>query len=324
MLKKYTVPEFDEFLDKPVAYHRIFKLVAESVAAGVMLSQAHYWSMRAKLPDGWFYKTVDEWEDETGLTRYEQETARKKLKGLGFWQEELRGVPAKLHFRVDRPLLREAMVEAITQYNEVKEKEFSRRELVANERAESKIAALQRTGDVAETSTQRRCVLDRSVTADRVGEVQRTRTQGRCGPSQRTPKNTQKSTTEKEIFSKESSSYAGADTIGQPDAVVKPPSPGTRLSYADKHEIVQTMHFSDDQLVVIKDMAIQRKAGREAERQAKFREIADDEWSLEDDEVWALVDKQIEPLTNAMWMQCAKVKFAQDNGMLNNLVATTN
>ena len=41
-------------------------------------------------------------EEETALSRSEQEGARRKLKKLGVLQEKLAGVPAKLHYRVDQ------------------------------------------------------------------------------------------------------------------------------------------------------------------------------------------------------------------------------
>jgi hypothetical protein len=66
-----------------------------------MLSQALYWAKRTKAADGWFWKTAEEWQEETYLTRTEQATARKQLKRLSCWHEELRGVPAKLFYRVD-------------------------------------------------------------------------------------------------------------------------------------------------------------------------------------------------------------------------------
>jgi hypothetical protein len=66
-----------------------------------MLSQALYWTKRSTHKDQWFYKTQREWEEETGMGRHEQDTARKKLRDTGFWKEELHGVPATLWFRVD-------------------------------------------------------------------------------------------------------------------------------------------------------------------------------------------------------------------------------
>ncbi|NDC26104.1 MAG: hypothetical protein EBZ49_18500, partial [Proteobacteria bacterium] len=90
-----------DILDRPIAFHRCLAELGGSVNAGLMLSQALYWAKRTKAADGWFWKTAEEWQEETYLTRTEQATARKQLKRLSCWQEELRGVPAKLYYRVD-------------------------------------------------------------------------------------------------------------------------------------------------------------------------------------------------------------------------------
>lgn len=90
-----------ELLDRPIAYHRVLAEIAGSASGGVFLSQAIYWAKRATLPDGWFYKTSDQWFEETYLTRREQETVRKRLTAINILQEEKRGVPAKLHYRVN-------------------------------------------------------------------------------------------------------------------------------------------------------------------------------------------------------------------------------
>lgn len=97
-------------LDRPIAFHRVFVTITGSVTAGVMLSQAFYWSRRTTLKDGWFYKKADEWTKETGLSRREQETARKVLRKLGILEETKRGIPATLHFRVSH----EALIMAIS------------------------------------------------------------------------------------------------------------------------------------------------------------------------------------------------------------------
>lgn len=86
-------------LDRPIAYHRCLAKLTGSVIGGVMLSQAIYWQARTTLPDGWFYKTAEEWEEETYLTRREQETARKKCGK--YLMSDLRGIPATLHWKVD-------------------------------------------------------------------------------------------------------------------------------------------------------------------------------------------------------------------------------
>lgn len=93
-----------DLFDRPIAFHRCLAELSGSVAAGLMLSQALYWSKRTSDADGWFWKTAEDWQEETTLTRREQETARKSLReidGGNVWFEERRGVPAKLYFRLD-------------------------------------------------------------------------------------------------------------------------------------------------------------------------------------------------------------------------------
>lgn len=92
----------DELLDRPIAFHRPFVRITGSVTAALFLSQAIYWSRRTKDEDGWFYKTVADWEEETGLTFREQESARKELVRLGLLAVEKRGGTNRTNFfRVD-------------------------------------------------------------------------------------------------------------------------------------------------------------------------------------------------------------------------------
>lgn len=103
-------------LARPIAFHRVFVTVAGGILPGLMLSQAFYWHPRGSAEDNWFYKTQPEWEAETGMTRWEQETARKKLRevvapsGVHLWGEQRRGVPAKLFYRVDIAALWECVL----------------------------------------------------------------------------------------------------------------------------------------------------------------------------------------------------------------------
>ena len=88
-------------LQHPTAYHRILANIGGGVTAGLFLSQCWYWTTKTTDQDGWLSKTQAEWEKETGLTRREQETARKRLRSRGFLQEKRAGVPARLYFRLD-------------------------------------------------------------------------------------------------------------------------------------------------------------------------------------------------------------------------------
>ena len=95
-MNNYKDP-LDDILDRPISFNPAFKKITGSTVAALMLSQAWYWSKRTSDESGWFYKTIAEWEEETGLTRTEQETARKHLKNI--LEVELRGVPATLYYR---------------------------------------------------------------------------------------------------------------------------------------------------------------------------------------------------------------------------------
>lgn len=108
------------YLDRPIAYHRAFIALGCGLSGAVMLSQALYWSKRTTDGDGWFYKTQVEWEEETGMTRYEQEGARKKLRGLGILEEMKRGVPCKVHYRVNA----DRLLELLDQHAEKQQTQF--------------------------------------------------------------------------------------------------------------------------------------------------------------------------------------------------------
>ncbi|HEX8503699.1 MAG TPA: hypothetical protein VF659_24150 [Pyrinomonadaceae bacterium] len=94
------VEKYEEILDllsRPIAFHRAFVKIGGSVTAGVMLSQAFYWSRnrRARERGGWFYKSHTTWEEETGLTRREQQTARKHLRKAGLLEEKDGPLPGR-------------------------------------------------------------------------------------------------------------------------------------------------------------------------------------------------------------------------------------
>ena len=99
--RKFSDP-LDEILDRPIAFNPAFKRITGSTNAALFLSQTWYWSKRHREDDGWFFKTQTEWEEETGLTRYEQETARQHCKKAGVIEEKLKGVPATMYYRVNK------------------------------------------------------------------------------------------------------------------------------------------------------------------------------------------------------------------------------
>jgi hypothetical protein len=97
--------------DQPIAFNKHYVFIGCGINGALMLSQLVYWTARSKNDEGWIYKTHHEWTMETGLTRKEQETARKTLKHLGFITEIKKGVPCKVYFKVERENLYKALIE---------------------------------------------------------------------------------------------------------------------------------------------------------------------------------------------------------------------
>jgi hypothetical protein len=89
-----------EIMARPIAFNRAFVDLGLGMCGAMMLSQSLYWRTRTRDAGGWFYKSQTEWQQETGMTRREQETARRRLTEAGFLEEKRRGVPARLYFRV--------------------------------------------------------------------------------------------------------------------------------------------------------------------------------------------------------------------------------
>jgi len=98
-----------KILDRPIAFHRCFVEIGIGINGALMLSQAMYWSNRTSDPDGWFYKTMEEWREETGLTRREQDSARRALRLKRLMFEEKRGVPCKIYFKINEKELFHAL-----------------------------------------------------------------------------------------------------------------------------------------------------------------------------------------------------------------------
>ncbi len=88
-----------------ITYYPSLTPICGGYKAAAMLSVALAWTRNwlNKHPEreGWFWKTRTEWQHETGLSRCEQENARKALAAHGLLHETRRGMPARMHFRID-------------------------------------------------------------------------------------------------------------------------------------------------------------------------------------------------------------------------------
>lgn len=86
-------------LDRPIAFQRSFIRLDIGVTAALFLSQMTYWTNRSD-DDGWVYKTQEEWEEETGLSRYEQEgRVRNSAQLVYCWKKKRRSCATFLQSR---------------------------------------------------------------------------------------------------------------------------------------------------------------------------------------------------------------------------------
>jgi hypothetical protein len=105
-----------EIFDAPITFHRCLVPVAGGVTAALLLSQAIWLNeTQAQFTQGWFMCSQEQWTQETGLSRWEQETARRELRVAGLIEERLVGMPAKLWFRVCPQAIRRAMEAVLAQ-----------------------------------------------------------------------------------------------------------------------------------------------------------------------------------------------------------------
>lgn len=73
----------------------------EAVLLGELCAEYNYWEEQDKLENGWFYSTVENIEQNTGLSTHEQRQALKYFEEIGLISIEKRGMPAKRYIYMD-------------------------------------------------------------------------------------------------------------------------------------------------------------------------------------------------------------------------------
>jgi hypothetical protein len=86
--------------NRTVGYSPDLARAVGGATIGLFLSQLLFLSDKGANPDGWVYKSEQEMGRETGLTKREQQTARRKLLALGVIAIERRGFKFTYHFKV--------------------------------------------------------------------------------------------------------------------------------------------------------------------------------------------------------------------------------
>ena len=71
-----------------------------AVLIGELASEAKYWNDRDKLEDGWFFSTIENVEEATGLSGYQQRKALSELTKSGVVETTQKGIPKKRYVRI--------------------------------------------------------------------------------------------------------------------------------------------------------------------------------------------------------------------------------
>lgn len=90
-------------LQAPVVIHTQIVKALGSLESALYFQQLYYWSDKGKRLDGYIYKTKEEIEDETTLTRFQQDRIRKSLVSMGILDTKLikaNGAPT-MHYRLN-------------------------------------------------------------------------------------------------------------------------------------------------------------------------------------------------------------------------------
>jgi hypothetical protein len=90
----------DMLPNRVVGYSPDLARIVGSATIGLFLSQLLFLSDKGANPDGWVYKSEQEMGRETGLTKREQQTARRKLLALGVIAIMRGGWKNTYHFKV--------------------------------------------------------------------------------------------------------------------------------------------------------------------------------------------------------------------------------
>ncbi|MDR5645365.1 hypothetical protein [Burkholderia cenocepacia] len=107
-----SLPYIEEFEDlwfalkpyRPIAFGTRLARITGHPKDAMLLSQLVYWTRRGRDVGGnggWVHKTREHWFAETGLSREEQENARRRLRDRSLIAEWRGGRPACLHYRLD-------------------------------------------------------------------------------------------------------------------------------------------------------------------------------------------------------------------------------
>jgi hypothetical protein len=94
-------------IGRVVAYYPNLKKITGSTTATVLLCQFIYWSDKAEKNNGWVEKNAAQIEEETGLTRNEQRTAKRELQEKGLLEMHRQRLRHNSRYKINKEKINE-------------------------------------------------------------------------------------------------------------------------------------------------------------------------------------------------------------------------
>ncbi len=110
--------EIKLILEKPIAFYPQLSRALGGVEEAIYFQQLYYWADKGGREDGYIYKTKVEIEEETTLTRRQQDRIRVKFKKMGILEEKLikaKGAPT-LHYKLNIGIVQNVLMEWYERY----------------------------------------------------------------------------------------------------------------------------------------------------------------------------------------------------------------
>lgn len=109
--KNYNSALIKQMAQRPILFNASLARLADSATAGLFMSQLLFWWDKGSYP-GWIYKTIQDVQSETALTRSEQDRAIRIWKKMEILTVELRGIPRRRFFKIDYLRLERMVLES--------------------------------------------------------------------------------------------------------------------------------------------------------------------------------------------------------------------
>jgi hypothetical protein len=104
---------------RTIAFQADLSVLTKDIESILFLSQAIFWGKRTQDVEGWFYKTIEDWEAEVAIKCWKQRKIRAFWREMGVLEEAKIGAPPKIYFRVNLIKLHSLLTPDLTSNQDV-------------------------------------------------------------------------------------------------------------------------------------------------------------------------------------------------------------